>query len=282
MAFRFFQSLVQKFKGKPIDWDELEEMLIRSDLGVPASMAILDRLRESSEPLTAETAAHVAREEILKILPATELTIRPLPTKPKVILMIGVNGVGKTTSAAKFAHYLKTRRHSVLLVAADTFRAAAIEQLALWGERLGIEVFKPDYGADPASVCYDAYATALRRNIEFVICDTAGRLHTKSNLMQELGKVRRTLQKHDPSAPHESLLVVDATTGSNALQQAKVFKEAAGLTGVIITKLDGSGKGGVAIAIQKELDIPPRFIGVGEKVEDFRVFNREEFVTTIL
>lgn len=282
MAFRFFQSLIQKFSGKPVDWDELEEMLIRSDLGVPASVAILDRLRASEETVTAETAARVAREEILKILPLSNPPLRPLPTKPKIILMIGVNGVGKTTSAAKFANYLKGNRHSVMLVAADTFRAAAIEQLGLWGDRIGVEVFKSAYGADPASVCYDAYATAIRRNVEFVICDTAGRLHTKSNLMQELGKVRRTLQKHDPSAPHESLLVVDATTGSNAVQQAREFKEAAGLTGVIVTKLDGSGKGGVAIAIQKEIGVPPRFIGTGEKAEDFASFDREEFVANIL
>lgn len=282
MAIRFFQSIIQKFSGKPVDWDELEEMLIRSDLGVPATVAILDRLREGDEKLTAETAAHVAREEILKILPNANPPLRPLPTKPKVILMIGVNGVGKTTSAAKFAHYLKSNRHSVMLVAADTFRAAAIEQLSLWGERLDVEVFTSKYGADPASVCYDAYSTAMRRNVEFVICDTAGRLHTKSNLMQELGKVRRTLQKHDPSAPHESLLVVDATTGSNAVQQAREFKEAAGLTGVIITKLDGSGKGGVAVAIQKEIGIPPRFIGTGEKADDFRPFDRDEFIANIL
>jgi len=281
MALKFFQTLIQKFAGKPVDWDELEEALIRADLGVPMTLTILERLRER-EKLTAEDAAIVAREEIVRVLPIPAPPIRPLPLKPKAILLVGVNGVGKTTSAAKFAHYLKSRRYSVLLVAGDTFRAAAIEQLMIWGERTGIEVFKSEYGADPASVCYDAYATATRRNIEFVICDTAGRLHTKSNLMQELGKVRRTLAKHEPAAPHESWIVVDATTGTNALQQAKEFQEPAALNGVIVTKLDGSGRGGVVVAIQKELNLPARFIGTGEKIDQFEPFNRDDFVSKLL
>jgi fused signal recognition particle receptor len=196
--------------------------------------------------------------------------------------MVGVNGTGKTTTSAKMAHWFKSNRHSCVLVAADTFRAAAIEQLETWGDRLGVEVMKGQYGGDSAALCYDAWSSAHRRNIEFVLCDTAGRLHTKDNLMQELAKVKRTLAKHDPGAPHERLLVVDATTGSNALVQAREFHQAADLTGIVLTKLDGSGKGGVAVAIQHELGIPTRFIGTGEKVTDFAAFDREEFVNRML
>jgi len=232
--------------------------------------------------VTAKTAAEVCRAEILKVLPVANPPIRPLPSKPKAILMVGVNGTGKTTSSAKMAHWFKSNRHTCLLVAADTFRAAAIEQLETWGGRIGVDVVKGQYGGDPAALCYDAWSSAHRRNIEFLLCDTAGRLHTKDNLMQELSKVKRTLAKHDPDAPHECLLVVDATTGSNALVQAKEFHHAANLTGIILTKLDGSGKGGVAIAIQKELGIPIRFIGTGEGLGDFATFDREVFVNRIL
>jgi fused signal recognition particle receptor len=199
-----------------------------------------------------------------------------------VVLMAGVNGTGKTTSTAKLAHLLKHDRHTVMLAAADTFRAAAIEQLKIWADRLQVEIVTGEYNADPAALCYDAYSAAHKRNIEFLICDTAGRMHTKNNLMQELGKVIRTLRKHDEQAPHECLLVVDATTGSNALVQAREFKQAVGLTGLVVTKLDGSGKGGIAVAIQNELEIPPRFIGTGEKPGDFRYFDRDEFVANLL
>ena len=208
--------------------------------------------------------------------------LRPLPSKPKAILVVGVNGTGKTTSSAKLAHWFTKSRHTCLLVAADTFRAAAIEQLNVWGQRLGVEVIQSQYQGDSAALCYDAWTSAQRRNIEFLICDTAGRLHTKSNLMKELSKVNRTLAKHDEEAPHEKWLVVDATTGSNALVQAREFHQAIGLTGIILTKLDGSGKGGVAVAIQHELGIPTRFIGTGEKPEDFAIFDREKFVSQIL
>src|SRR6478735_9355346 len=225
---KFFKSLIQKFSGKPVDWDELEEMLIRSDLGVPMSLRIVEALqkRALSQNITAQDVVEVAREEILRVLPIQPAPIRPLPAKPKAILIVGVNGTGKTTSAAKMAHWFKTNRYTSLLVAADTFRAAAIEQLQAWGQRIGVEVVSGQYGGDPAALCYDAWSSAYRRNTEFLICDTAGRLHTKGNLMQELAKVKRTLSKHDPEAPHESLLVVDATTGSNALVQAKEFHEA--------------------------------------------------------
>jgi fused signal recognition particle receptor len=282
MALSFLKSFVSKFTSRPVDWDELEEALIRADLGVPMSMKILEALRARGKSVTGETAAEVAREEILKVLPISNPPLRPLPSKPKAILVVGVNGTGKTTSSAKLAHWLKSRRHTNVLVAADTFRAAAIEQLGIWGERLGIDVIKSQYQGDSAALCYDAWTSAKKRNIEFLICDTAGRLHTKSNLMLELSKVTRTLAKHDPEAPHEKWLVVDATTGSNALVQAKEFHQSVGLTGIIMTKLDGSGKGGVAVAIQHELGIPTRFIGTGEKPGDFAPFDREAFVSRIL
>jgi len=282
MALGFFKTFISKFSARPVDWDELEETLLRADLGVPMTMRILEAIRARGTEVNAETAAEISREEILKVLPVAHPPIRPLPAKPKAFLVVGVNGTGKTTSSAKLAHWFKTNRYTCLLVAADTFRAAAIEQLETWGERIHVDVMKGQYGGDPAALCYDAWSSAQRRNIEFVVCDTAGRLHTKDNLMQELAKVNRTLAKHDPDAPHERLLVVDATTGSNALVQAKQFHESIGLTGLILTKLDGSGKGGVAVAIQHELGIPTRFIGTGEGIGDFAFFDREVFVNRML
>ncbi len=278
MAFGFLKNIWQKFTGKPVDWDELEESLIRADLGLPMTTRILKTLQDGGEKLTAETVVKVAREEIIKILPTEQWMLRPFANKPKVILVVGVNGTGKTTSTAKMAALLKKRGHSVLLVAADTFRAAAIEQLGIWADRIGVEIVKGQYNGDPAALCYDAYQKAEKQNIEFILCDTAGRLHTKHNLMNELGKVKRVLQRADPSAPHESLLVVDATTGANALAQAREFKASAELTGIVCTKLDGSGKGGVIVAIQDELKLPTRFIGTGEKAEDFTFFDSREFV----
>jgi len=282
MAFGFFKSIIQKFSGRPVDWDELEESLIRADLGVPMMTRIMTALQAREEKMTAETVVTVAREEILKVLPRDTVTLRPLASKTKVILVVGVNGTGKTTSTAKLAHFLQRKGHTVMLAAADTFRAAAIEQLAVWAERLGIDIVKGQYNADPAALCYEAYQSADRKNVEFLICDTAGRLHTKTNLMGELGKVKRVLAKADPQAPHETFLVVDATTGGNALQQAREFHAATGLTGVIVTKLDGSGKGGCVVAIQNELDIPTRFIGTGEKVDDFAFFESRDFVERML
>jgi fused signal recognition particle receptor len=282
MAFGFLKNLVDRFSGRPVDWDELEEALIRSDIGVPMTLKIVQDLQQRPGKITARDIVDVTRAHIEQILPAGNPKLRPFPNKPKVILMVGVNGTGKTTSTAKLAHLLKRNRHTVMLAAADTFRAAAIEQLKIWADRLQVDIVTGEYNADPAALCYDAYSAAHRKNIEFLICDTAGRLHTKYNLMQELGKVVRTIQKHDDTAPHESLLVVDATTGGNALVQAKEFKEAIGLTGVVVTKLDGSGKGGIAVAIQNELGIPPRFIGTGEKLENFQYFDKEDFVANLL
>ena len=276
----FLKSLVQKFSGKPVDWDELEEALIRADLGVPISLRIVAALQERAltTSITSNDIREVAQAEIARVLPIAPPPIRPLPSGPKVILVVGVNGTGKTTSTAKLAYYFKRNRHTVLLAAADTFRAAAIEQLEVWAKRIGVEMIKGQYNADPAALCYDAYQAAARQDIEFLLCDTAGRLHTKSNLMAELEKVKRTIAKHDAKAPHETLLVVDATTGSNALAQAREFHQAVGLTGLIVTKLDGSGKGGIVIAIQDELGIPTRFVGTGEKLEDLAPFDGREFI----
>jgi fused signal recognition particle receptor len=282
MAFGFFKSLIEKFTGRPVDWDELEEALIRADLGVPMMTRIMTACQARTEKLTAETVVAVAREEILKVLPRDNVVLRPLASKTKVILVVGVNGTGKTTSTAKLAGFLKAKGHSVMLAAADTFRAAAIEQLTVWADRLGVDIVKGQYNADPAALCYEAYQSADRKNIEFLICDTAGRLHTKTNLMGELAKVKRVLQKADPAAPHETLLVVDATTGGNALQQTREFHAATGLTGIIVTKLDGSGKGGCVVAIQHELGIPTRFIGTGEKLENLAFFESRDFVERML
>ena len=257
------QSLAKHFAGRPIDWDELEESLIRADLGVPMTTRIIKTLqeREAWALMGINDVVKVVRQEISRVLPADSPAIRPLSGKPNVILLLGVNGTGKTTSTAKLACHLQKDGHSVLLAAADTFRAAAIEQLCIWATRLGVEIIKGQYNADPAALCYEAYQAAARDKIEFLLCDTAGRMHTKKNLMAELEKVKRTLSKHDPESPHETLLVVDATTGSNALSQAREFQAAIGLTGVIVTKLDGSGKGGIVVAIQDELGIPTRFVG---------------------
>jgi len=280
----FLKSLVQKFTGRPVDWDELEEMLIRADLGVPMTLRIIEALRGRAQhsAITANDISEVAREEIARILPMAPLAITPHPARPKVLLIVGVNGTGKTTSTAKLAHYFKRNRHSVMLAAADTFRAAAIEQLGIWAERIGVEMIRGQYNADPASLCYEAYTSADRKNIEFLICDTAGRLHTKSNLMAELSKVKRSLAKQNEKAPDETLLVVDATTGSNALSQAREFHQAIGLTGLIVTKLDGSGKGGVVIAIQDELGLPTRFVGTGEKLEDLAPFDGRTFIANMV
>ena len=268
-----------------VDWEEVEAALWQSDLGAPTATAILETLRAQGLALHAENILDAAREEAAKHLPERGKDLTPMPQGadgPVVILMVGVNGTGKTTSCAKLAALLKSRGQSVLLCAADTFRAAAVEQLKAWGDTLGVEVVSSGYGADPAALCHDALSKAKRLKSDFLICDTAGRLHTKSNLMQELSKVKRSLAKLDPSAPHEVFLVADTTTGSNAVVQAKEFDAAAGLTGLILTKLDGSGKGGVAVAIARETGITPRFIGTGEQAGDLALFDRASFLERML
>jgi fused signal recognition particle receptor len=299
----FLQSLAQQFTTKPIDWDTLEESLIRADLGVSMTTRIIKKLqdREAWSLLGINDVIKVTRQEIAQVLPEKPAPIHSVDGKPTVILIVGVNGTGKTTSTAKLAHYLNCRasvsvpkafgirrnalprdRHRIVLAAADTFRAAAIEQLGIWAERLGVEMVRGQYHADPAALCYEAYQAAAKQKSDFLICDTAGRQHTRANLMAELQKVKRTLAKRDAAAPHETLLVVDATTGGNALAQAREFQNAIGLTGLIVTKLDGSGKGGIVVAIQDELKIPTRFVGTGEKIDDFAPFDRQRYIDNLV
>lgn len=284
MAGGWLRGMLDVITGKhePVDWDEIEALLWQSDLGGATANDIFTTLVGKGIGLHAGNVLAAAREQAAKHLPEKGTDLAPSPAGPVVILMVGVNGTGKTTSSAKLAALLKSRGHSVLLCAADTFRAAAVEQLKSWGDRLGVEVVSSNYGSDPAALCHDAFSKAKRLNIDFLICDTAGRLHTKSNLMQELSKITRSLAKLDPAAPHETFLVVDTTTGSNAVVQAKEFHAAAKLTGLILTKLDGSGKGGVAVAVARETGIMPRFVGSGEQAEDFALFDRASFLERML
>lgn len=279
----FFTKIWNKITSAPrIDWDELEAELIASDIGVRRSMALVDDLRERKgvgpDEIIAET-----RELIRSTFPENAPAL-PLPQegRPCVLMMVGVNGTGKTTTAAKLAYLLQKRGHRVLLAAADTFRAAAVEQLASWAEKLNLPLYRGVDRQDPASVCYEAHSRALREGYDYLICDTAGRLHTRNNLMEELMKIRRTLAKQDPAAPHATLLVVDATTGGNALIQAREFHKATPLNGLVLTKLDGSGKGGVAVAIRDELAITPLFLGTGEAKDDLEPFERNRYVDSLL
>ena len=280
----WLQGVLGRITGahQAVDWEEIEAALWQSDLGAPTATAILESLRERGLALHSDNVLDAAREEAAKFLPEKGSDLIPSQEGPVVILMVGVNGTGKTTSSAKLAALIKSRGESVLLCAADTFRAAAVEQLKAWGERLGVEVVSSEYGADPAALCHDALSKAKRLNVDFLICDTAGRLHTKSNLMQELSKVKRSLRKLDPTAPHEVFLVADTTTGSNAVVQAREFHAATPLTGLILTKLDGSGKGGVAVAIARETGVPPRFLGTGEQAGDLVLFDRAAFLERML
>jgi fused signal recognition particle receptor len=263
--------------GDDAAWERLEEALIRADVGVPATAELVQRL-EARQDLTDLGAA--LSEEIATLLgdPGT-LAVGAAPT---VILVVGVNGTGKTTTIGKLAERLRQHGHSVVLGAADTFRAAAEEQLEIWAERSDAAFVGAERGADPASVAYDAVETATRDGRDVVIVDTAGRLHTQTNLMQELAKVRRVIESKLDGAPHETLLVVDATTGQNGLQQARLFGEVVGVTGVALTKLDGSAKGGIAVAIAHELGLPVKLIGVGEKLEDLRPFDSDDFARALV
>ncbi len=280
----FFKSLYNKISNRAeIDWDELEADLIAADLGTRLTTAIIDELHDLGREITADDVVETTRRHIERRLPADIPPPLARPDgKPFVILVVGVNGTGKTTSTAKLGHWLSKRGSTVTLAAADTFRAAAVEQLQRWADRLHLPVVTGAANADPSSVCFHAHQQAIRDGSQFLICDTAGRIHTRHNLMEELGKIRRTIAKQDETAPHLTLLVVDATTGANALQQAKEFHKAAPLDGLIITKLDGSGKGGIAVTIHEQLGIRPRFLGTGEEPEAFSLFNRSSFVGEIL
>ena len=278
-----FKSILRRFSGNDIDWDDLEETLITGDLGIRLTTEIVDKLQDRGGKISAETVVEACTDEIKAILgESPALPEKRADGKPCVILVAGVNGVGKTTSIAKLAHLLKKRGDSVMLAAADTFRAAAIEQLCLWAERIDVPIVKTQYQGDPSAVCFDAHKSAIANGTDFLICDTAGRLHTRHNLMEELKKIERTLGKQDDSAPHERWIVVDATTGSNAVNQAKEFNKVLDLTGLIVTKLDGSGKGGSIVAVKHELGIPARFIGTGEGENDFAAFDSDTFIASIL
>jgi fused signal recognition particle receptor len=280
----FFKSLFNKITNRAeIDWDDIEADLIASDLGIRLAGTIIQELKELGRQISADDVVTVTRKQLAARLPADAAPLAPRPDgKPFVILVVGVNGTGKTTSTAKLGNWLKKKGHPVILAAADTFRAAAVEQLQRWGERLGLPVIKGSPNADPSSVCFSAHQKAIADKAHYLLCDTAGRLHTRHNLMEELTKIRRTIAKQDETAPHLTLLVVDATTGSNALQQAKEFHKASPLDGLIVTKLDGSGKGGIAVTIHDQLGIAPRFIGTGEEPDAFAIFEKEKFIREIL
>jgi len=266
--------------------EELETLLLTADLGVEATGRIIGDLtqRVKRQSLSDPQALLAAlKDDLRQILVAVQAPVRePAPGRPQVILMVGVNGAGKTTTIGKLAKRLQDEGNSVMLAAGDTFRAAAVEQLQIWGERNRVPVIAQQQGADSASVVFDALQAASARGADVLIADTAGRLHTKSNLMEELAKIARVLRKLDPEAPHEVMLVVDATTGQNALTQAVQFHQAVGLTGIALTKLDGTAKGGIVFAIAERLKLPIRFIGVGEGIEDLRPFDPDEFLDAIL
>ena len=274
--------------GKEIDrstLDDLEATLIGADLGTTTTEDVLAKLREKADRKQIKDVNELKRllkEELLAILISTPAQpVARVDGTPEVILVVGVNGTGKTTTIGKLSQVFRGQGKSVLLCAADTFRAAAIEQLEIWGQRTGTEVIKTKAGGDPSAVLFDALQKANARKTDYVIVDTAGRLHTKQNLMQELEKMRRTSQRIVPGAPHETLLVMDATTGQNGLQQARQFTQSAGVTGIVLTKLDGTAKGGVVVAISRELGLPVRFVGVGEKVGDLLPFDAKEFVESL-
>jgi len=272
---------------KQIDADLLEELeytLITADLGVRTVQDILERIRQRVDRKMAGDASEIRgliREHILELLSASETPIRMVTTPPAVVMLVGINGAGKTTTVGKLANRFIGEGRKVLLCAADTFRAAAVEQLEVWAQRAGVEMIRQKTGADPSAVVFDALQAAKARGVDYVIVDTAGRLHTKENLMAELEKMRRTAQRVVPGAPHEVWLVLDATTGQNGLEQARKFTESAGVTGVVLTKLDGTAKGGVVVAIARELSLPIRFVGVGEKIGDLLPFEPEQFVESL-
>ena len=277
--------IVQRPRLDEVLWEDLEELLISADVGVATSTRLIESVRAKAENQGLEDASAVMdllKRELVTLLSAADSAGGPdrlqSASQPRVVLAIGVNGAGKTTSVAKLAHYLTEQGNRVLLAASDTFRAGAIEQLQTWGQRVGVDVIAHRAGGDPAAIAYDALEAARARGVDFVIVDTAGRLHTKLNLMEEMKKINRVLARLDPEAPHETILVMDATTGQNGLAQARSFTEAMGCTGVFLAKLDGTAKGGAVVAIVQELGLPVLFIGTGEGMEDMAPFDPREFV----
>lgn len=264
--------------------DELEEALIMSDIGIETSVKIIDELRmriKKEKIEDEESVKNALREEMAKLLDVGNVEL-DLSTKPSVILVVGVNGVGKTTSIGKIANSLRKRGKTVVIAAADTFRAAAVDQIEVWAQRAGAELVKKPEGTDPASVVYDAIQVTKEKNADVLICDTAGRLHNKKNLMDELGKIKKIINRELPDASKEVLLVLDGTTGQNAIMQVKAFKETTDITGIVLTKLDGTAKGGVVVGIVAENKIPVKYIGVGEQIDDMEVFNSEDFLKAII
>lgn len=289
----FFSRITKAIAGKDkVDeevLDTLEEALVSADVGIDTTVAIIKRIEDrvsKDKYLGTSELNRILQEEIMSMLtdaPGSEFETFDVPAgqKPYVILVVGVNGVGKTTTIGKLAHNFKKAGKSVVLGAADTFRAAAVDQLTIWSERVGVPIVKKEMGSDPSSVAFDAVASGIAREADVVIIDTAGRLHNKAYLMDELGKIRRVIGKKMPDAPHEVVLVLDGSTGQNALEQAKQFTAATDVTAIAITKLDGTAKGGVVLAIANQFRIPVKYIGVGEKMEDLQVFNKAEFVDSL-
>jgi fused signal recognition particle receptor len=264
--------------------DELEYALITADIGVRTTTEILEQIRLRVDRKLVNDSGELKsliREHLLEVLQANDRPMAHVDAPPAVVMVVGVNGAGKTTTIGKLANRYRQEGRSVVLAAADTFRAAAIEQLEVWGQRTNTDVIRQQQGSDPSSVVFDALQSAKSRGTDYVIVDTAGRLHTKDNLMAELDKMKRTARKVIPDAPHEVLLVLDATTGQNGLEQARRFTETSGVTGIVLTKLDGTAKGGVVVAITRELGLPIRFVGVGEKVDDLLPFDPETFITSL-
>lgn len=282
-----FSQMTHLFTQTVIDddlWDELEMLLVRADLGTRITRQVIQHLqtRVAREGLTAARALEMAlRQELIGLLGGEQAVPLNQGHPLTVVMVVGVNGVGKTTSIAKLTRFLQNQKQRVIIAAADTFRAAAVEQLTIWGDRLGVPVISHANNADPAAVVFDTMQAAQARGMTTVIVDTAGRLHTKTNLMEELKKVQRVAARVQPDAPHEVLLVLDATSGQNALVQARSFRETVGITGVVLTKLDGTAKGGVAFAIYEELGVPIKFVGTGEKVENFAPFDAASFVDAL-
>lgn len=265
-------------------FEELEEILIIADVGIPTTHKLIERLRETLKQRKIKDASGVKdvfKDVVEDMLRENNSVPFNVGDEPTIVIVIGVNGVGKTTSLGKIAHHIKSEGKSVLIAAADTFRAAAIDQLMVWGERVGVNVVHQSEGSDPAAVIFDAIQSAKAKKTDVLICDTAGRLHNKVNLMNELSKVFRVIDREYPNAKREVLLVLDATTGQNAIQQAKVFNEAANVSGIVLTKLDGTAKGGVVMAINSELGIPVKLIGVGEGIEDLQNFDPHDFVEAL-